>query len=52
MAHHKHKRAKHQRSGCLLCKQHKLTANTKAERHTSYRDWLANERSAEGLAPN
>jgi hypothetical protein len=32
MAHHRRKRPKHRRAGCLLCKPHKLTANVKAAR--------------------
>src|SRR3954454_5557885 len=46
MAHHKRKRPKHRRSGCLLCKPHKLTANVKAERRKNCRAALAHERSA------
>jgi hypothetical protein len=30
--HHKRKRAKQRRAGCLLCKPHKLPALAKAER--------------------
>jgi hypothetical protein len=46
MAHHKRKRPKHRRSGCLRCKPHKLTANVKAERRKNCRAALAHERSA------
>jgi len=46
MAHHKRKRPKHRRSGCLLCKPHKMTANLKSERRESRRDWIAHERVA------
>jgi hypothetical protein len=47
MAHHKRKRAKHQRNGCLLCKPQKLTANMKAERRKSTRTALSHEQLAE-----
>jgi hypothetical protein len=46
MAHHKRKRPKHRRSGCLLCKPHKLTANGKAERQRSNRSWADHEQAA------
>lgn|GEM_PF-3350709 len=46
MAHHKRKRPKHRRSGCLLCKPHKLTANVKAERRKTTRTWASHERAA------
>lgn len=46
MAHHKRKRPKHRRSGCLLCKPHKLTANAKSRRQRSLRDSLSHERAA------
>jgi hypothetical protein len=32
MAHHKRKRPKQRRSGCLLCKPYKLPITAKAER--------------------
>jgi hypothetical protein len=35
LAHHKRRRQKHRRSGCLLCKPHKLTANAKSQRRKS-----------------
>ena len=47
MAHHKRKRAKHRRSGCLLCKPHKLTANAKAGRRRAERAWTRHERIAQ-----
>jgi hypothetical protein len=47
MAHHKRKRAKHRRSGCLLCKPQKLTANAKAERREAERAWRRHERLAQ-----
>jgi hypothetical protein len=47
MAHHKRKRPKHRRSGCLLCKPHKLTAKVKAERRKSFGTALTHERLAE-----
>jgi len=47
MAHHKRKRPKHRRSGCLLCKPHKLTANVKADRRKNRRGWLLHEQVAE-----
>lgn len=43
MAHAKRKRPKHRRSGCLLCKRHKLTATVKAERARGRRDALRHE---------
>ncbi len=46
MAHHKRKRPKHQRNGCLLCKPHKLTANVKAERRRGRSRWTDHESSA------
>lgn len=46
MAHHKRKRPKHRRSGCLLCKPQKLTANVKAERRKTTRAWALHERAA------
>ena len=46
MAHHKRKRPKHRRSGCLLCKPHKLTANVKAQRSRGRRSWIRLERIA------
>lgn len=46
MAHHKRKRPKHRRSGCLLCKPKKLTANVKAERRKATRNWASHERAA------
>jgi hypothetical protein len=46
MAHHKRKRPKHRRSGCLLCKPQKLTANVKAERRRGQRDWVQRENAA------
>lgn len=47
MAHHKRKRPKHRRSGCLLCKPQKLTANAKAARRRSRQESLAHERAAD-----
>src|ERR1700749_680315 len=46
MAHHKRKRPKQRRGGCLLCKPHKLTANAKSERRKGRRDWTLNKRAA------
>jgi hypothetical protein len=46
MAHHKRKRPKHRRNGCLLCKPHKLTANVKAERRRDRSRWTSHERVA------
>jgi len=43
VAHHKRKRPKHRRSGCLLCKPQKLTANGKAARRRSRRESLNHE---------
>lgn len=45
MAHHKRKRPKQRRSGCLLCKPHKLTAKVKAQRRNHRRHWLFHERA-------
>lgn len=47
MAHHKRKRSKHRRSGCLLCKPHKLTANAKGERRHSRQASLDHQRAAD-----
>jgi hypothetical protein len=47
MAHHKRKRPKHRRSGCLLCKPHKLTTNVKGERRRSRQASLEHERAAD-----
>jgi hypothetical protein len=47
VAHHKRKRPKHRRGGCLLCKPHKLTANAKGERRRSDRMSLQHERTAD-----
>jgi hypothetical protein len=46
VAHHKRKRPKHRRAGCLLCKPFKLTANKKSERAAARRDWRRSERRA------
>lgn len=46
MAHHKRKRPKHRRSGCLLCKPQKLPAAVKAERAKADRSWRTLERAA------
>jgi hypothetical protein len=48
MAHHKRKRPKHRRSGCLLCKPHKLTANAKATRRRERRASVDHEMAADG----
>jgi hypothetical protein len=45
MAHHKRKRPKSRRSGCLLCKPHKLTARAKAERRRRRRLAFDHERA-------
>ena len=47
MAHHKRKRPKDRRSGCLLCKPQKLTANAKAERHRSRQESFEYERAVD-----
>jgi len=47
MAHHKRKRPKHRRGGCLLCKPHKLTANVKADRRRDQRSWIHHEQAAQ-----
>jgi hypothetical protein len=47
VAHHKRKRPKHRRGGCLLCKPQKLTANAKAERRRSSKISLQHERAAD-----
>jgi hypothetical protein len=46
MANHKRRRPKHRRSGCLLCKPHKLTANAKARRRRDRSAWVHHERAA------
>jgi hypothetical protein len=46
MAHHKRKRSKARRSGCLLCKPHKLPGTAKAKRRGERLVALANERAA------
>jgi len=50
MARHKRKRPKHRRSGCLLCKPHKLTANAKAARRRSRSESFELERAADKKA--
>lgn len=50
MANHKRKRPKHRRSGCLLCKPHKLNANVTAERRAAKRAWQRFEQAGGGLA--
>ncbi|HET7454131.1 MAG TPA: hypothetical protein VFJ76_01260 [Solirubrobacterales bacterium] len=45
--HHKRKRPKHRRGGCLLCKPQKLTANAKGERRRSEQMSLQHERTAD-----
>lgn len=47
VAHHKRKRPKHRRGGCLLCKPQKLTANAKEERRRSEQMSLQHERTAD-----
>jgi hypothetical protein len=47
MAHHKRRRPKHRRSGCLLCKPYKLTTNAKGERRRSRQESLEHERAAD-----
>jgi len=37
--HHKRKRPKHRRAGCLLCKLSKLNANKTADRMRAERTW-------------
>jgi hypothetical protein len=46
VAHHKRKRPKHRRAGCLLCKPHKLTANKKSARAGAEKAWRRCERDA------
>lgn len=46
VAHHKRRRPKHRRSGCLLCKPHKLTANVKAQRARDTRHAIRHEQRA------
>jgi hypothetical protein len=43
MAHHKRRRPKQRRAGCLLCKLQKLPAQKKAERMRTRRDVLNHE---------
>jgi transposase InsO family protein len=51
MAHHKRKRPKHHRGGCLLCKPQKLPANAKVERlHQTSKRYLARQAPAKTLA--
>jgi hypothetical protein len=47
VAHHKRKRPKHRRGGCLLSKRQKLTANAKGERRRSEQMALQHERTAD-----
>jgi hypothetical protein len=47
VAHHKRKRPKHRRGGCLLCKPQKLTANAKAARHRARQESFDYEHSAD-----
>jgi hypothetical protein len=46
MPHHKRRRGKAQRSGCLLCKMHKLPANKHSERQKAKRDAFRHEANA------
>jgi hypothetical protein len=39
MAHHKRKRSKHRRAGCLLCKPSKLNMHKTADRMKARRLW-------------
>ena len=43
MAHHKRKRPKHRRAGCLLCKPSKLNAIKTADRAKARRAWQRRE---------
>jgi hypothetical protein len=43
MAHHKRRRPKHRRAGCLLCKPSKLNAHKTADRMKARRDWQRRE---------
>ena len=43
---HKRRRPKHRRSGCLLCKPHKLAANVKADRAKGRRAAMRHETAA------
>jgi hypothetical protein len=47
MAHHKRRRPKHRRGGCLLCKPHKLTLIAKAARRHARQESLDHERAAD-----
>jgi hypothetical protein len=47
MAHHKRRRPKQRRAGCLWCKPHKLTANVKADRRRAEREALRHETRAQ-----
>lgn len=49
MAHHKRRRPKHRRAGCLLCKPSKLTANKKSERARAARAWRRHEANGRGI---
>jgi len=46
MAHHKRKRPKQRRAGCLLCKPQKLPSLKKAARRRGRRDALRHESRA------
>lgn len=46
MAHHKRRRAKHRRAGCLLCKPWKFTAVGKGVRRREKREALVHEARA------
>jgi len=46
VAHHKRKRPKQRRAGCLLCKPQKLTANKKSARAAASKAWRRLERRA------
>lgn len=46
VAHHKRRRPKQRRAGCLLCKPQKLTANKKSARAAAAKAWRRLERRA------
>lgn len=46
--HHKRKRPKHRRSGCLLCKPSKLNAHKTSDRMKARRLWQRDWRDEQG----
>jgi len=51
MAHHKRKRPKQRRAGCLLCKPQKLPSLKKAERARDRREAVLHEARATQATP-